>query len=277
MKKNTQKNKNEQNIKNLKLGKVVFTTVLKTIGIIMFVFGFVVMSMSVVAPRTMLKTFDLMGLDGAGYLVQKRMYERDNTNQNLYNLIQRAIENEKYEDQVKYIDIMIHLDDYSSFCEEVDNATKQILGAKYSIYADSYDTYLRRHLVKALYLTDKEMEAKMMAIDSVYGGLDELYMYVDLIVNDEELTDVQKTAEINTLYSRYSVLSAIETKLLELDELLSLSESNYDSIIVLEQKVKLAKIQSILGEYAGNEVLANSAKENIERWSNEIADLVNAL
>lgn len=277
MKKNIQRNKNEQNVKDLKLGKVVFTTVLKTIGIIMFVFGFIVMSMSVVTPRTMLKTFDSMGLDGAGYLVQKRMYERDNTNQNLYNLIQRAIENEKYEDQVKYIDIMIHLDDYSSFCEEVDNATKQILGAKYSIYADSYDTYLRRHLVKALYLTDKEMEAKMMAIDSVYGGLDELYMYVDLIVNDEELTDVQKTAEINTLYSRYSVLSAIETKLLELDELLSLSESNYDSIIVLEQKVKLAKIQSILGEYAGNEVLANSAKENIERWSNEIADLVNAL
>ena len=277
MKENTQNNKTILKTKDLSVAKVICATALKTIGIILFVFGFAVVSMSVVTPRTMLKTFDSLGFDSAGYLVQKRMYERDNTNQNLYNLIQRAIEHDKYEDQTIYIAKMIHLDDYADFCEEVDNATKQILGARYSIYADSYDTYLRRHLVKALYMTDKEMEAKMMAIDSVYGGLDELYMYVDLIVNDEELTDIQKTAEINTLYSRYSILSAIDTKLLELDEILSLSESNYDSIIVLEQKIKLAKIQAVLGEYAGNDALANSSKENMERWSNEIKTLVNAL
>lgn len=277
MKKQTQNNTGVQNANEIKLGKMIVATALKTIGLILFVLGFLIVGTSVVAPRFMLKSFDTVGFKKAGYLVQKRMYERDNNKQNLYNLIQRAIENEEYKDQAKYIQIMIKIDDYSEFCEEVDNATKQILGSKYSIYADSYDTYLRRHLVKALYNTDREMEAKMMAIDSVYGGLDELYMYVDLIVNDENLTEVQKTAELTTLYSRYSTLSAIETKLLELDEVLSLSETNYDRVIILEQKIKLAEIQYKLGEYAGNSALADSAKENIEGWSAEIVNLVNAL
>jgi len=277
MKKSTQNKTTEKKIQNPKLGKVIALTVLKTLGLIILALGFSIVSLSVVAPRFMLKTFDSVGLSGASYLVQKRMYERDSTNENLYNLIQRSIETEHYKDQAKYINVMIKSDDYAAFSEEIDTATKKALGQRYSIYADSYDTYLRRHLVEALYKTNKEMEAKMMAIDSVYGSLDELSMYVSLIVEDEELTEMQKTAEITTLYSRYSIVSAIETKMLELDELLILSESNYDSIIILEQKVKFAEIQEILGKYAGNTSLETSSKENKEVWLTEINCLVNSL
>ena len=113
MKKNTQSNASEQNPNEIKIGKMIWSTVIKTVGIILFVLGFLIVGLSVVSPRVMLKTFDAVGFDKAGYLVQKRMYERDNTKQNLYNLIQRSIENEKYEDQAKYIQIMLKLDDYS--------------------------------------------------------------------------------------------------------------------------------------------------------------------
>lgn len=274
MRKNIQ-NKTSQD--KPKLGKIIAFTTLKTLGVICLVFGFLISSLSVVAPKYMLKIFDTVGFDDAGYLVQKRMYERDCSNENLYNLIQRSIDSKKYKDQAKFIKIMIESDDYTNFCEDVDAATKLALGLRYSIYADSYDVYLRRHLVEALYKTNKQMEAKMMAIDSVYGGLFELYMYVNLVVNDEDLSDMQKTTEITTLYSRYSIVSAIETKMLELDETLSLSESNYDSIIILEQKIKLAEIQEVLGSHAGNETLENSAKQNKEGWINEIKTLAESL
>lgn len=262
--------RDKTNDNSLKVGKTIISTVFKTLGILLFVFGFFVVSLSVFFPKTMIKSFDAVGLNKAGYLVQKRLYERNKSNENLYNLIQYAIEMENYEDQVKYIEILISSDDYSKFCEMVDVSTRKTLGEKYSVYADSYDTYLRRHLVISLYNTDRELEAKMMAIDSVYSSLDELYVYISLVVTDEKLTDFQKESELTTLYSRYSIVSALETKLLELDELLSLSNSAYNSIIVLEQKVKLAEIQQILGKFAGNSALEKSAKENQELWQNEI-------
>lgn len=273
----SKKIQNSSDVKDVKLGKIIGLTILKTLGLIIFCMGFLVVSLSVVAPKLMLRAFDSVNLSKASFLVQKRMYERDNSNENLYNVIQRAIEQQNYNDQAKYIEAMIKVEDYIEFCEVVDASTKKTLGPRYSIYADSYDTYLRRHLVVALYETDREMEAKMMAIDSVYGSLDELYMYVGLVVNDDDLTETQKTSEITTLYSRYSIVSAIDTKLLELDESLSLSESEYDSIIILEQKVKLAEIQEALGKYAGNEALEESARENKEGWSNEIKVLIEAL
>lgn len=277
MNKTTKSKTSETSSKEIKLGGVVIKTVLKTLWLTAFILGFVIVGMSVLTPRIMLKSFDAMGLNRAGYLVQKRLYERDDSNENLFNLIQRAIEDERYKDQVKYIQIIMANDDYSEFCDAVDKETRQVLGQRYSIYADSYDTYLRRHLVEALYKTGETMEAKMMAIDSVYMGLDELYMYVSLIINDDELLDMQKSTEITTLYTRYSITTAIETKQLELSELLDLTESNYDAVIILEQKIKLAEIQQVLGKYAGNATLENGATANIAEWTRRVARLANEL
>lgn len=267
MKNNTQNN----------LTKVIVTTILKTLGVILVGVSFFIVSFSVVAPKTTLRILDNIGFDRAGYLVQKRLYARDPSLENLYNQIQRSIEMENYEDQAKYIEIMINEADYTQFCDNVDKATRRLLGERYSIYADSYDTYLRRHLVVALYNTDRELEAKMMAIDSVYGSLDELYVYVCMVANDSNLTDFQKQLEITTLYTRYSILDALETKLLELDEMLGLSETAYNSIIVLEQKVKLAEIQKTIGEYCGDNSLFVQGETNIKNWTDEIKILIEAL
>lgn len=259
------------------LTKTILLTILKTLGVIFVFASFFVISFSVVAPKTTLKVFDSIGLDRAGYLVQKRLYKRDPSLENLYNQIQRSIEMKNYEDQAEYIEIMLNEDDYLKFCDKVDKATQEVLGKKYSIYADSYDTYLRRHFVIALYNTERELEAKMMAIDSVYGSLDELHVYVSLVSNDEKLTDFQKETEITTLYTRYSTLSALETKLLELDEVLRMSETAYDSIIILEQKIKLAEIQKIIGEYCNDENLYETGKANLELWASEIKNLTSSL
>ena len=262
--------------KEVNLTKVVFKTILKTIWIVCFCVGFLIMSLSVVAPKTVLKAYDTIGLNRAGYLVQKRLYLRDNSNENLYNLIQRAIEMDEFEDQAEFISIMIEGDDYDKFSASVDNATKKALGDRYSIYADSYDAYLRRHLVSALYKTGNELEAKMLAIDSVYGSLDELHQYVNLVVKDENLTEFQKKIELKTFYSRYPIVSKIEDKMTELNALPP-SSSNYEKIIILDQKIKMSEIQFLLGKYADDSALETQAETNIKEWKAEIERLKNEL
>ena len=260
-----------------KLGKLIVLTALKTLGILIFLLGFVIVSTPALCPKKTLKVLDAVGLNEAGYLVQKRLYYRDNSNINLYNLIQRSIEEEKYEDQIEFIELMLNSDDYSKFSEEVDKSTKKTLGLRYSVYADSYDTYLRQHLVIALYRSGRELEAKMMAIDSVYGGFDELYVYLNLIVNDDNLTELQKEIEITSLYKGYGVVSSIDNEILVLEELLSMSSSDYDSVIVLEQLVKLSEIEVVLGKYAGKTTFEEEARAKKETWSNQMSELINKL
>lgn len=263
--------KNIQN-KELSITKLIFQTILKTVWVVLFCVGFLIMSLSVVAPRFVLNAYDIVGFNKAGYLVQKRLYLRDNSNENLYNLIQRAIEMNEYEDQAEYITIMLESEDYDKFRDSVDEATKKTLGERYSIYADNYDAYLRRHLVSALYKTGDELEAKMLAIDSVYGSLDELHEYVNLVVNDENLTEMQKKIELTTFNSRYPIVEKIEEKMTELNALPPTS-SIYDEIIILNQKIKMAEIQFELGNYAEDNALKEQASTNLELWRNKVQAL----
>ena len=205
MKNKTLKNKPD---KPKSLTKLVFSIIAKTVMAVFFILGFLIISVSVIAPGVMAPTYDALGLNKATYLIYKRVYNREATKENLYNLIQLSIENKEYEDQVTYIKQMLDDEEFADFAEEIDEATKKSLGKRYSIYADSYESYLRKHIVIALYSTGRELEAKMMAIDSVYGSVDELYVYVNLVVNDTNLIEMQKESELQTLYSRYGIINA---------------------------------------------------------------------
>lgn len=270
MKKNTLTK--AKNTEEKSLSKIIFKTMLKTLALSLFALGFIVISISVVAPSIVAPTYDALGLDNATYLIYKRMYFREPTKENLYNVIQLAIEEEEYEDQALFIKLMLEDEEFGEFAEVVDEKTKEVLGKKYSVYADSYESYLRRHIVVSLYKTGKEMEAKMMAIDSVYDTVDELYVYVSLVVNDVNLIEIQKESELKTLYTRYGIIDLagkedpLQMKIKEIDEKLSLSDSNYDSVIYLDQKIKLEEIRYYLAKYAKNTTMEEEAKANIDAW-----------
>lgn len=269
--------------KDESITKTIFSVIGKTLMAVMFILGFLVITISVVAPSVMAPTYEALGLDNATYLIYKRMYERENTQENLYNVIQLSIENEKYDDQVVFIKTMLEDEDFAEFSEKVDLKTKQVLGKRYSIYADSYESYLRKHIIVALYNTGQEMEAKMMAIDSVYGTVDELYVYVYMVVNDDKMIEIQKESELKTLYSRYGIIDgasgtdALSLKMQEIDEKLSLAESNYDSVIYLEQKIKLEEIRYNLAKYAKDTAMEATSKNNIENWNNTKSELLKIL
>ena len=179
-----------------------------------------------------------------------------------------------YADQTEYIEKLMGVDDYSKFCEKIDASTMNALGERYSIYTDNYDTYLRRHLVISLYKTERTRAARMLAIDSIYDGMEEFYVYVNLLASDEGLQDYQKEREIKVLCENYSVVGKIETKIEELEEPLNMSDSAYNSIIILKQMVKFSEIQMIVAKFTNNKTLEDTAKENIVEWNNLIDQLI---
>lgn len=275
MKKNTLKSNDKK--QDVKLTKTILSTIGGTIMVLLFVVGFLFITTSVIAPNAVTPLLTSIGSNNANYLLYKRMYEREKTNQNLYNVIQLAIENEKYDDQAIFIAEMINGDDFEDFSKKVDEQTKEALGKRYSVYADSYESYLRRHIVVALYKTGNELEAKMMAIDSVYGKADELYTYVMLVSQDENLIESQKEAEFNTFYQRYGLVDALKLKIEELDVNLNSTETSYDKVVLIEQKIKLAEVQHYIGKYTKKVELENDAKQNIEKWQLEIKNLLDIM
>ena len=263
MKRNiSQTNSQEQTIN---FTKVVATTIVQTVSILVAVLGYVVIALSVIAPKVITPIFKTLKMDRANYLVYKRMYERDPNKENLYNVIQLSIENENYKDQVVYISNLLEDEEFSDFCKSVDGATREALGERFSIYADSYEGYLRHHLVVALYNIDRVPEAKMMAIDSVRHNFYELYAYIQMVINDENLTDIQRESEMTSLCKYYALVSEINTKSTELDVSISLVTNVYEEIVLLQQKLKLTEIEFYLGKYGNDEELEQKSKEN---WEN---------
>ncbi len=249
--------------------KTAFITILSIVGSI----AFIIVGMSAVCPRVVAKGFEYCGFDDAHYLVYKRIYARERTNENLYNIIQLSINRKDYEDMEKYIKLMIEGDNFGKFSKKIDEKTKERLGEEYSIYADSYESYLCGELTLALYNNHKTLEAKMRAIDSVYGDAREMYVYVNCIAQDASLTDLQKESEISTLQNRYGVSEKLLDKIVELNDDYNLAVSDKDKISVLEQRIRIAEIREIIATYTAEEGEVEKIQEEIKAWNEEIIAL----
>ena len=265
--------KQEINNNGTKIGaksiiKTAFVTLLAIIGSL----GFVIVGMTSVCPNLVAKVFEYCGLDDAHYLVYKRVYARDKSNENLYNVIQLSINRKEYADMEKYIKLMIDGDNFIKFTKTIDEATKKALGEEYSIYADSYESYIRGELTLALYENGKVLEAKMRAIDSLFVDVQEMYVYANCIAVDEDLTDLQKETEISTLQNRYEVDEKLINKLDELNDD-SLATDNYTKIAVLEQRIKISEIRIIIATYTSDEDEVKKIQSEIKLWNDEIISL----
>ena len=172
----------------------------------------------------------------------------------------------------EYIKIMLDWDNFAKFAKAIDKETKKVLGESFSIYADSYESYLRGELTLALYKNGNVLEAKMRAIDSLFVDAQEMYVYANCIADDENLIDNQKQTEFNTLESRYGVDEQLKSRLEELNDE-SLATDKYAKISVLEQKIKLSEIRIIIANYISNEESVNEIKAQIKAWNEEIISL----
>ena len=259
----TSKNQSEPQKPKVKVGTVV-KTILFTMFCFLCSFCFVVICATPIAPNIVLRAFDYVGAKNATYLVYKRVYERHKTNENLYNVIQLAIERKDYEDMEQYIETMVQGDKFSNFANKVDEKTKVALGDMYSVYANSYESYLRGNWVLALYKNNNKLSAKMLAIDSVEGTVTELYVYVKCIENDENLTNIQKETELKTLQTRYNMVDMLTIKLDSLQDEYSMATTSSGKLVAINQKILILDIIITIGTNSlKEEELANFKTERI--------------
>ena len=252
---------------------MVTKTAFFTIFVIITSMAFLIISLTPTCPSFVLKAFEYIGADNAYYTVYKRIYNRNRTDENLYNVIQLSINRKEYEDMEYYINIMLSSNSFSKFARKVDDATKVALGEKYSIYANSYESYLRGNLVLAMYKRGETLSAKMLAIDSVEGAVRELYVYVDCIKQDTSLTAKQKETELYTLQSRYKLVDMLKDKLATLDDEYSMATTDGGKLVALNQKLLIGEIILSIGEYSLNEEELNFYNEEVNNYKTEIIQL----
>lgn len=258
--------------------KLIVKTALITLMLVVFAFGYFVVTISAVAPKTMANTFASLGFNKTSYLVYKRVYAREKTNENLYNVIQLSINRKNYKDMEHYIDLMLSGDNFNKFSAKIDEETKKVIGEEYNSYINSYANYLAAQYTIALYNNGKILEAKMIAIDSLdpNGSASAFYAYTDCVMNDKNMLESQKTREFRTLKNKYGCIGELNARLVELDADDTSTLSKVDKIEMLEQKIRLNEILYRIGKYTEDDAMAETSKNAITNCVNEINNLRNS-
>lgn len=247
-----EKSKDEKK-KNSSFGKIIFKTIFYTLFCLATTLSFLAVSLSSVAPDLMVKAFEYVGAEDVVYTIYKRKYNRNNSNENLYNVIQMAIDRKDYQDMSEYIEIMMNGDTFAKFAKKIDEETKKALGEVYSIYANSYEAYLKSNWVLALYKSDNTLSAKALALDSIDGSVRELKVYVDCIQEDENLSDNQKKTELLTLQSRFKLVDRLKDRLAGLDDEYSMETTDGGKLVAINQKILILDVIMAIGEFSLNE------------------------
>ena len=279
MENNAENNTEQKNIETDVKSKISVKLILKTIGLTLafalFAFGYFVVTISAVAPKAAANAFATCGFDKTSYLIYKRVYAREKTNQNLYNVIQLSINRKNYKDMEYYINIMLSGDDFIKFSEKVDEATKNAVGEDFNTYINSYENYLTTQYTIALYKNGKFLEAKMIAIDSLDpdSSASALYAYTECVMNDENLLASQKTREFRSLKNKYACISELNARLAELDADDTSTLSKSEQIEILEQKIRLNEILYRIGKYTEDSAMTTNSETAIDDCTRAILEL----
>lgn len=185
----------EENI-SLKNGlKIGLNTLVACFVVIMFSLTFIF----VLFPKFSLKINNSLGLDGIKELNYQMIYNRSGKITDLYNVILYECELGKTSKELGYIDEMIARDDYNEFCETMDKASLKSVKDKNMLpYSVNVNGYLLSRKVICLYNLKKEGLETYVYRQTSVGKISEYSFstYVDLIYNDNSLTDAQKREKL---------------------------------------------------------------------------------
>jgi hypothetical protein len=185
----------EENI-SLKNGlKIGLNTLVACFVVIMFSLTFIF----VLFPKFSLKINNSLGLDGVKELNYQMIYNRSGKITDLYNVILYECELGKTSKELGYIEEMIARDDYNEFCETMDKASLKSVKDKNMLpYSVNVNGYLLSRKVICLYNLKKEGLETYVYRQTSIGKISEYSFstYVDLIYNDNSLTDAQKREKL---------------------------------------------------------------------------------
>ena len=223
----------EKNMEMKKGVKIALKTILDSFIVIMFA----MCSIFVLFPKFSLKIHQTLGMDGMQELNYKMIYARSNKITDLYNLIIFEGSQNKYVDELAYIDQMLTRKDYSSFCETMDQASvNQINAEGLTSYSANVNGYVLSRKVVCMYELGKEGVDSYIYRQTNKGKLSEYSFstYVDLIYFDEGLSQSQKSQKLNDLIS---VSDVFDGNLITLEDLVQTRVNGIIAALAIETDV----------------------------------------
>lgn len=258
---------------NMKLGKTILFTFLKSVGILVGLLFWFLAVVTALSPRLAINFYDTFGVDEASMRCYEQIYAKSNKNVDLYNLIERAVRAREYKTASKYIAELKQKDDYNQFVEKVNSASIKSSELKYVAYVGDLDSYLSSQLVSSLYRSKNKDEALNSAIADLSNPNKysfALATYIDEVLKDKALTKEEKSQKIALL----DVNSAqIETRLNAVNP--DGATGKIEQILLVYASLKIEGARLNIATALGDETLAESCQTRIADLRTKYEQLIN--
>ena len=273
-------NNNEGGVHSPKIAITILLTFVKTFVALVGIVFYIMSVLITLAPTSGIKMFDYIGAEKISLFCYERIYEKDKTLANLYNVVQKSIQNKDHEKTSKYIKEMQQKSDYIVFCLKVNTATLKVTEKEYVAFVGDLDGYLVSQNIIAEYNSGNEQRAADIArLDLKNANLYSfgLSTFIECLENDESLTDKQinykilevvnltsnSTATINLIKSRRSLVDVSNT-----------DGSLNDKILRVYTSLKIENVLHRIYTIQGEEGLKNQTAQNIKNLQAEYDDLI---
>ena len=190
---------------NVKLDtKRVAKIALKTISNLFIGIMFALMVIFFAAPSFSLKISKTFGSLKGQEVCYERLYIQSGKISDLYNLILINEKQGDIENEFAYINQITKKSNYKEFCEAMDKASILKITSKELIpYTCDVNAYIRSQKVECMYELGEDQTIEVV-VQTVSGELTDISIavYVDLINEDETLTEKQKTEKFVELMGK---------------------------------------------------------------------------
>lgn len=248
----------------------ILSTFAKTLIVIIgSIFYLVSVSMSINTSFA-IKIYEFFDAKDAVVVCYERVYNKSNSLNDLYNLVQKSIQAGDSKKTNKYIEILQSNSKYLEFCHRVNHSVKQVTEKKYYAYVGDLDSYLISQNIIALYENGKKEKALNLALtdltnNNIYST--GIATYIDLLMNDTSLEFETREQNLNALLnekiSNKTIMEHIEIRI----EVVDYSEASdvHDCILRVYTALKLNNLKFNIYSYTNAEAEADSVRLEIER------------
>lgn len=273
-------NKEEQKKQEINMvqtiGLTFFKTIIAIFGSIFYCFAVMVCLM----PQKAIKVFDFMSLNKAELFCYERVYKQEKNLANLYNVVQKSIENKDHYKTSKYIKELQSQSEYANFCIKVNSASLKVSAKEHIAYVGDLDGYLVSQNIYAFYEENKKETAKEVALNDLKNQ--NIYSfgfssYVECLENDDSLTEAKVNEKIleviNSSFDSNVVLDLIKQRRENVDVSLS-NGTTSDKILRVYTSLKIEKVLHKIYGIMGEETLKSQIAQSIQALQNEYNNLV---
>ncbi|MBR3885835.1 MAG: hypothetical protein IKJ33_05215 [Clostridia bacterium] len=269
----------EEKVDWVKGVKIALKTLVACFVVIMFSLTFIF----VLFPKFSLKINNTLGLDKVKELNYQMIYKRTDKITDLYNVILFEAELGKTSKELEYIDEIIKRDDYVDFCKTMDKVSFESSKDKQMIpYLVNVNGYLTSRKIVCLYELDINGIETYVYRQTATGKFAEYSFatYVDLVCDDETLTDAQKREKLSFIINIVDTSGKTHKELLnkridDINNRLNIEDSEEGKISLQYALTRIYRARYCVYETLGNEAEMLSNKTAYETAKTKLNEMIN--